>query len=94
MNNGDPDQTPHYLASDLSVRYLTMSHKKDARLIWVNRYLNENFILFSCMRVSGWIQIRPDISLDMILIQTVCLGYHHIYGHITTYICIVKIALK
>ena len=34
-NSGDPDQTPHSVASDLSLRYLPMSHIKDARHIWV-----------------------------------------------------------
>ena len=34
-NSGDPDQTPHYVASDLGLRYLPMSHIKDARHIWV-----------------------------------------------------------
>ena len=34
-NNGDPDQTPHSVASDLGLRYLPMSHIKDARHIWV-----------------------------------------------------------
>ena len=29
-NSGDPDQTPHSVASDLS-------HKKDARHIWVKK---------------------------------------------------------
>ena len=34
-NSGDPDQTPHSVASDLALHYLPMSHKKDARHIWV-----------------------------------------------------------
>ena len=34
-NSGDPDQMPHSLASDLGLHYLPMSHKKDARHIWV-----------------------------------------------------------
>ena len=34
-NSGDPDQTPHCAASDLGLDCLPMSHKKDARLIWV-----------------------------------------------------------
>ena len=34
-NSGDPDQTPHSVASDLGLRYLPMSHIKDARHIWV-----------------------------------------------------------
>ena len=32
---GDPDQTPGSAASGLGLYYLPMSHKKDARLIWV-----------------------------------------------------------
>ena len=35
-NSGDPDQTPHSVASDLGWHYLPMSHKNDARHIWVN----------------------------------------------------------
>ena len=31
----DPDQTPHSVASDLGLHCLPMSHKKDARHIWV-----------------------------------------------------------
>ena len=34
-NSGDPDQTPHSVASDLGLHYLPMSHQKDARHIWV-----------------------------------------------------------
>ena len=33
-NCGDPDQTPHSVASDLGLHCLPMSHKKDARHIW------------------------------------------------------------
>ena len=33
---GDPDQTPRSAASGLGLHCLPMSHKKDARLIWVN----------------------------------------------------------
>ena len=36
-NNGDTGQTPHSVASDLGLRWLCMSHKEDARLIWVNK---------------------------------------------------------
>ena len=38
-NSGDPDQTPHSVASDLGLHYLPMSHKKDARHIWVKMQL-------------------------------------------------------
>ena len=34
-NSVDPDQTPHSVASDLDLHFLPMSHKKDARHIWV-----------------------------------------------------------
>ena len=38
-NSGDPDQTPHSVASDLGLHCLSMSHKKDARHIWVKMRL-------------------------------------------------------
>ena len=34
-NSGDPDQTLHSVASDLGLHCWPMSHKKDARHIWV-----------------------------------------------------------
>ena len=34
-NSGEPDQTPHSAASDVVLHCLRMSHKKDARLRWV-----------------------------------------------------------
>ena len=34
-NSGDPDQTA---ASDLVLHCLSMSHKKEARIIWVNPF--------------------------------------------------------
>ena len=36
-NSGERDQTPRFVASDLVLLCLPMSHKKDARLIWVKR---------------------------------------------------------
>ena len=33
---------PHYVASDLGLHCLLMSHKNDAGLIWVNWYFNFN----------------------------------------------------
>ena len=40
-NSGDPDQTQHFVASDLGLHCLPMSHKKDASLtcIWVKNLL-------------------------------------------------------
>ena len=40
-NSVDPDQMPHFVESDLSLHYLPMSHKKNARHIWV-----KNAIIF------------------------------------------------
>ena len=34
-----PDQMPHSVAADLGLHCLSMSHKMDARLIWVNYHL-------------------------------------------------------
>ena len=42
-NSGDPDQMPHSVASDLGLRYLPMSHIKDARHIWVKMQLFNYF---------------------------------------------------
>ena len=36
-NSGDPDQTPHSVASDLGMRCLSMSLKKNARHLWVKK---------------------------------------------------------
>ena len=36
-NIRESDQTPRFVASDLVRYYLPMSHKKDARLKWVNK---------------------------------------------------------
>ena len=33
------DQMPHSTASDLDLHCLPLSHRKDARLIWVNKFL-------------------------------------------------------
>ena len=43
-NSGDPDLTPHSVASDLGLHCLPMSHKKDARHIWVK---NANIFFIS-----------------------------------------------
>ena len=39
-NSGEPDQRPHLAASDLVLHCLPMSHKKDARLIWIKHVVN------------------------------------------------------
>ena len=42
-NRTAPDGTPPFVASHLGLFCLHMSHKKDARLIWVNRVFNMRF---------------------------------------------------
>ena len=44
-NSGYPDQTPHSLASDLGLHYFPMSHKKDARQIWVKKCNNFAYLI-------------------------------------------------
>ena len=38
-----PDQTPRFVASNLVLHCLPMSHKKTARLIWVNHTMKQVF---------------------------------------------------
>ena len=42
-NSGELDQTPRFAASDQVLHCLSMSYKKDGRLIWVNmnNYINK-----------------------------------------------------
>ena len=43
--SGDPDQTLRVAASDFGLHCLPMSHKKDARIIWVNPCVDpESFV--------------------------------------------------
>ena len=48
-NSGDPNQTPHSVASVLGLHCSPMSHKKDARLKWVKR--TPMFVKGVCLRV-------------------------------------------
>ena len=34
-NSGEPDQTQRFVTSDLVLHCLSMSHKKDTKVIWV-----------------------------------------------------------
>ena len=45
-NREDPDQTPLSPASDLGLQCLSMSHKKDASLIWVCFYFADLFLFY------------------------------------------------
>ena len=38
---------PHSVASDLGLHFLLMSHKKDVRLIWVNKQTEPAPLLFT-----------------------------------------------
>ena len=44
-NSGDPNQTPHSVTSDLGLHYFPMSHKKDARHIWVKMQIIRSILL-------------------------------------------------
>ena len=56
MNSGDPDQMPHFAAFDLGLHCLPMSHKKDARLIWVNNVRQKLTIKGKISHLSSLIQ--------------------------------------
>ena len=43
----EPDQMPHFVASDLVLHCLLMSHKKDARLIWVKEWKEFPIYIYS-----------------------------------------------
>ena len=45
-NSEEPDQTPCFAASDLVLHCLPLSHKKDARLIWVNDIYTSSSLYF------------------------------------------------
>ena len=55
-----PDGKPHFAASHLGLLFLPMSHKKDARLIWVNTlsftfdviFLRILKLVFTCYQTS------------------------------------------
>ena len=44
-NSGGPDQTPHFVASDLGLHYLPMYHKKDSRHTWVKKCNNSAYLI-------------------------------------------------
>ena len=49
-NSGEPDQTPRFAVSTLILHCLPMSHKKNARLIWVNKtFLNNGVRVNTCI---------------------------------------------
>ena len=52
-NSGDPDQTPHSVGSDLGLHYLPMSHKKDARHIWVKNAIILHISFKSCRNLGS-----------------------------------------
>ena len=51
-NSGDPDQTLCPAASDLVLHCLPMSHKKDARLIWVKQNFESKNVINFCLAIS------------------------------------------
>ena len=54
-SSGDPDQTPHSAVSYLGFHCLSRSHRKDARLIWVNMKISDSSKILNIeMRISKW----------------------------------------
>ena len=51
-NSGNLDQTPQSAASDLGLHCLPMSHKKDARLIWVNPIAQRGLVTLTAIRLT------------------------------------------
>ena len=76
---GEPDQTPRLAASDLVLHCLPMSHKKDARLIWVKilKYIFKRSALIVCrsrrhcnrinFRLIGTQRAKEACSMSMFL---------------------------
>ena len=61
---GDPDQTPHSVASDLGLHCLPMSLKKDARHIWVKMHLFGYLIRVpEIWEVACWNNIPSESAL-------------------------------
>ena len=52
----DRDQTPLYVASDLGLHCLDMSHKNDARIMWVN-------IVFGTLGFYCWNKTRRYVRV-------------------------------
>ena len=57
-NSGDPDQTPHSVASDLGLHYLPTSQKKDTRQLSVK---NAIILLISELQKFGKYNVEISI---------------------------------
>ena len=53
----EPDQTLQSVASDLGLYYLSMSHKKNDRLLWVNTFVVYVTHISCIVSSSHWIMI-------------------------------------
>ena len=56
-NSSNSDQTLQSVASDLGLHYLSMSHKKNASLIWVNTFVVYVTHISCIVSSSNWIMI-------------------------------------
>ena len=63
-NSGDPDQTPHSVASDMGLYCLPMSYIKDTRHIWV--------IINNCVFSSQHSTMASPIHLCTNLVMQMC----------------------
>ena len=76
---GDPDQMPHSVASDLGLHSLPMSHKKDARIIWVKKVPVGEVICF-CFQLKCFKSLLMN-SVEHIKEQS-DLGIHNMSLHL------------
>ena len=63
--SGDPDQMPFSVVSDLALHCLPMPHKKEARLIWVNKLQNSfhSSAYFSYIRVHSILILNSRLEI-------------------------------
>ena len=57
-----PDGMPRFLASHLGLFYLPMTHKKDARLIWVKKIIGASVDHYANMPIAQ--KYSPDVDLE------------------------------
>ena len=67
FSSGDPDQMPQPVASDLGLHCLHMSHKKDARLIWISAVYIHSVTCIQILVHNGPLYL-------LFLNQTICCG--------------------
>ena len=64
-NSRERDQTSQSVASDLGLFYLSMSHKKNASLTWVNTFVVYVTHISCIVSSSNWIMIGYRVGLTI-----------------------------